>query len=484
MNVEEIKINKVASVKCKKSLLFFTRYFFKKRFNRKFIVNHHHETICSVLERVLKGDLRKVIINIAPRYGKTELAVKNFIAHSLANAPEAKFIHLSYSDELALDNSEEIRDMIISSEYKALFPEVELKKDSTAKKKWVTTKAGGVYSTSTGGQITGFGAGKVEEEIDEELNRELSTLEIKEGFGGAIIIDDPIKVDDAESKAAREKVIRRYTGTIRTRVNSKKTPTIIICQRLHPNDLCGWLLENEPDEWHLIELPVIHTENGEEKALWPHKETLEDLKKERALDVITFDAQKMQNPRPREGLMYGDLKNYNFTPELGYVSAYIDVADTGSDYLCSIVFQEHNNLIYILDVIYSQAPNEQTEILVRDQMLQYSVNKVIIESNNGGRAFSRNVERISREVGNYRTEFVPFYQSKNKEARILSNSSTVRNTVVFPDDWAIRFPKFYDSISSFMRKTVKDNEGKRDSADALTGVVEHDYDNELEVEWN
>ena len=89
---------------CLSNTLNFTRYFFKLNYQRKFVIGDHHKQIASVLDRVLSGELKKVIINIAPRYGKTELAVKSFIAEGLALNPKAKFIHLSYSDDLARDN--------------------------------------------------------------------------------------------------------------------------------------------------------------------------------------------------------------------------------------------------------------------------------------------------------------------------------------------------------------------------------------------
>lgn len=219
---------------------FFTRYFFKQNHNRKFVIGDHHELICDVLEKVLKGEIIRLIINVAPRYSKTELAVKNFIAHGLALNPSAKFIHLSYSDSLALDNSEEIKDMVQSFPYTQLFQDVIVKKDSKSKKKWYTTSGGGVYATAAGGQVTGFGAGKVEDMDDSEM--EEMFINEKEGFGGAIIIDDPIKPDDADSDVIRERINQRFDSTIRNRTNSRNTPIIIIMQRLHPNDLCGYLM--------------------------------------------------------------------------------------------------------------------------------------------------------------------------------------------------------------------------------------------------
>src|SRR5687767_8971707 len=107
--------SKVARYRCLSEMLFFTRYCFKKKTGRKFVIGEHHQLISAALDRVLRGECRRLIINIAPRYGKTELAVKNFIAAGLAINPQAKFIHLSYSDNLALDNSEEVRDMVQES---------------------------------------------------------------------------------------------------------------------------------------------------------------------------------------------------------------------------------------------------------------------------------------------------------------------------------------------------------------------------------
>ena len=262
---------KVIRYRCLSEMLFMTRYCFKQRTKKRFIIGEHHKKIAAALDRVLRGECRRLIINIAPRYGKTELAVKNFIAAGLALNPAAKFIHLSYSDNLALDNSEEVRDMVQEDWFTSIFPEVQIKKDSKGKKKWYTTAGGGVYATSTRGQITGFGAGLVDDENDERVKKVRPVGEIEETdeekianegefipiwergkpFGGAIIIDDAIKPEDAHSELLRTKVNDRYDNTIVSRVNSRNTPIIVIMQRTHPDDLCGYLMANEPGEWEV-----------------------------------------------------------------------------------------------------------------------------------------------------------------------------------------------------------------------------------------
>ncbi len=114
------------------STLNFTRYFFKKLQKRRFVVGTHHIKIAQALDRVLRGETTRLIINIAPRYGKTELAVKNFIAMGLALNPKAKFIHLSYSADLARDNSRGVQAILRDSSYRRLF----FRYDAHKRKRW------------------------------------------------------------------------------------------------------------------------------------------------------------------------------------------------------------------------------------------------------------------------------------------------------------------------------------------------------------
>ena len=152
-----MSISGIIKQKCEDSLLFFTRYIFKENTGKKFQVAEFHETLADTLHKVHKGEIKRLIINIPPRYGKTELSVKMYIAWSLAKNPAAKFIHLSYSDSLALDNSSMTKEYINSDAFGRLW-DIKLKKDSQSQKKWYTTEGGGVYATSSGGAITGFGA--------------------------------------------------------------------------------------------------------------------------------------------------------------------------------------------------------------------------------------------------------------------------------------------------------------------------------------
>lgn len=469
---------KLLEAKLHLSMLAFTKYFFFEKTRRKFVVNSHHERICDALDKVLKGEITRLIINLPPRYSKTEIVVKNFIAKGLAMNPSSKFIHLSYSDDLACDNSEEVRDLVKSESYQQLYPYVQIRQGSDSKKKWYTTEGGGVYATAAGGQVTGFGAGAVDE--DGELVKQMNEFKSSTKFAGAIIIDDPIKPDDANSEAAREKVNTKFETTIRNRVNSRNTPIIIIMQRLHEHDLCGYLQEIEPDKWEVLSLPAISYENGEPKALWEFKHTLEELEQIKSANSTVFETQYMQNPTPLEGLMYGDFKTYDTVPvtKTKIRKNYTDTADTGADFLCSINYIETELGNFITDVLYTDKPMEYTEPMVAAMLHREGINVSNIESNNGGRGFARQVEAQTRLLGNNKTKIEWFHQSANKQSRIFSRSNEVTNLTYFPSDWERRWPAFARHIKGF-RKDGKDSHD--DAEDCLTGTIEMrgKHDNEM-----
>lgn len=471
---------KLLEAKLHLSMLAFTKYFFFEKTRRKFVVNSHHERICDALDKVLKGEITRLIINLPPRYSKTEIVVKNFIAKGLAMNPSSKFIHLSYSDDLACDNSEEVRELVKSESYQQLYPYVQIRQGSDSKKKWYTTEGGGVYATAAGGQVTGFGAGAVDEE--QELCSEITKIKQSNTFSGAIIIDDPIKPDDANSESAREKVNTKFETTIRNRVNSRNTPIIIIMQRLHEHDLCGYLQEIEPDTWEVLSLPAISYEEGEPKALWPFKHTLEELNKIKDANSTVFETQYMQNPTPLEGLMYGEFKTYDTIPvtKTKIRKNYTDTADTGADYLCSINYIETEIGNFITDVLYTDKPMEYTEPMVADMLHRDGINVSNIESNNGGRGFARQVESQTRLLGNNKTKIEWFHQSANKQSRIFSHSNEVTNLTYFPADWERRWPSFARHIKGF-RKDGKDSHD--DAEDCLTGTIEMRGKHENEMNY-
>lgn len=470
----------------------YTKAMFKAQYNRSFIVAEHHKKMFEALQNVVDGKCRRLIINIAPRYGKTELVIKSFISWCFALNSKCRFLHLSYSDILVNDNSDTIRSIMQEELYRSLFPQSSLASEKGSAKRWKTKAGGELYAVSTQGQVTGFGAGNVDIEIDkmdggndvlvfdDHVNEVLGMIGAQTNvFQGAIVIDDPIKPEDADSEIVRERINLRFENTIRNRTNSRNTPIIIIMQRLHEHDLCGYLQEIEPDEWTVLSLPAIQIDEDtqEEYALWPLKHTLEELHKMRAINPVVFDTQYMQDPTPKEGLMYADgFRTY--VPEqlpTGHAAArkwnYTDTADTGADHLCSISFIDTPEYVYVTDVLFTEAPMEVTEKKLPDMLTLNQTVESLIESNNGGRGFARNVKkRLRSTLRNFRCNVKTFTQTQNKKTRIFTNSAGVMCDILFPEGWEKKWPKFNQAIMSYR----KDNKKKQhdDAPDALTGVYE------------
>ena len=258
----------------------FARTMFLRRTGAKWLRAPHHPLICDTLERVFRGELQNVIINIPPRYSKTELAVVNWIAWCLGEVPDAEFIHSSYSATLAGENSSNVLQILEHEAYQALYPGTRLA--TTARDHWTTTAGGSLYAPGVAGTITGFGAGKA-----------------RKGFGGAIVLDDPHKADEARSEVMRKRVISWYQQTIQSRRNSRHTPIILIMQRLHEDDLAGWLLKGgDGEEWHSVVLPAMQADGT---ALWPEKHTVEELRIMEQASPYVFAGQYMQRPAPLDG---------------------------------------------------------------------------------------------------------------------------------------------------------------------------------------
>jgi len=269
----------------RRDLLTFTRWMFWKQRRQDWVTNFHHRIICDALMDVVRGKTKRLIINIPPRYSKTAL-IQHFVSWTLGLFPDSEYIYTSYSGTLAEDNSWQTRDLVGSEGFREIFPDVLIRADASRRDNWRTTNGGSIYAAGTGGAITGFGGGKE-----------------RSGFGGALIIDDPHKPDEVRSDVVRTKVIDWFQNTFESRKNSpERTPIILIMQRLHEEDLAGWLLNGgNGEKWDHICLPAIQDDGT---ALWPAKHPIEALRRMEQASPYTFAGQYMQRPSPAEGGLF------------------------------------------------------------------------------------------------------------------------------------------------------------------------------------
>lgn len=290
-------------------LLAFTQYIFKARKGADLKPSPHHAVICDALERVTAGYCPRLIINIPPRSGKTELAVKSYIAWCMGNFPDSEFIHASYSKRLATTNTWETRAIMQHEAYAEIFGAASFRQDSNAKDEFRTDAGGIVYATGAEGTITGYGAGKM-----------------RDNFGGAIIIDDPHKAGEGNSDTMRQNVIDWFSQTMESRANNKPhTPIIIIMQRLHEADLSGWLLDGgNGEEWAHINIPAIQ----DDQSFWPDQFPMSELRRMEKANPYVFAGQYMQRPAPLGGGIFKDewWQYADMPPMIEHRTIYADTA--------------------------------------------------------------------------------------------------------------------------------------------------------------
>ena len=170
--------------------------------------------------------------------------------------------------------------------------------------------------------------------------------------------------------------------------------------------------------------------------------------------------------------MYSHFKTYDTMPIEAHLprrKCYIDTADTGADWLCAICYEEYESGCYVTDIVFTNKSMEYTEPATARMLLKNRTEEVVIESNNGGRGFRRNVERIVRELGDRDMRFIDLPQTSNKATRIFSNSAKVQNLVFFPEGWDQAWPHYHDAMVSYRKEGGNEHD---DAPDCTTGIVE------------
>jgi predicted phage terminase large subunit-like protein len=382
------------------SLIEFVKWRFEQKYKRPFILNWHHVKTCDFLEQVYRHIITRAVINLPPRYSKTEIAVISFVEWCLAKMPDSKFIHLSYSEFLALNNSSQIREDVKSDWFQKFWP-IKTKQDSDSKHKWDTLQNGGVYATGTEGSITGFGSGRTEFGL----------------FGGATIIDDPEKPEKASSETQRDKINVRLLETIMNRTNNpSETPVIIIMQRLHYDDMSGYALNGGTSEkWEHLCIPALN-ESGE--PLWAYKHTLEQLNAIKRSSNRYFTSQYMQAPTIEEGAIIKRqwIKYYEVLPA-HFDSWYISVdasfkESANSDYVVIQCWARKGSEYYLVDQIRDRMDFPTTITAFRSMCLRYpKVSAKLVEVKANGQAI---VDTLKKEISGI-IEVIP---KESKEARL------------------------------------------------------------------
>lgn len=404
-----------------------------------------------------EADEQIMVVNVPPRHGKSRTAT-NFVKWLFGvYGTSIKVMTGSYNETLSGTFAKQVRDSIAEKQtegitvYNDIFPKTKIKYGEAAAQKWALegSQQANYLATSPTGTATGFGC-------------------------NIMIIDDVIKnAEEAYNANTLQKLSTWFTDTMLSRTENG-FKVIVIMTRWSSDDLAGFILANYDNVVHVNYKAV----QDDGTMLCPDILSRKDYDlKTQNMNKDIIAANYQQEPIDIKGRLYTRLKTYTETPKddkgnslLKYILNYTDTADEGGDFLCSICYGMYEGSYYILDVLYSKEAMEITEPATAKMLTANNVGCAIIESNNGGRGFARNVERECKGLGNYHTNIKWFHQSKNKVARILSNSTSVMNNIYFPVNWEDRWPDFAYALRKYQREGKNEHD---DAPDALTGVYEN-----------
>ena len=336
----------------------------------QYIVARHHKAIAAALEQVENGLISRLIINVPPRHGKSQLSSRMFPAWFMGRHPEESIILATYSDKLSWDFGREVREIIEDPLYGQVFAGVPLK---TASVDRVETDQGGkLFFVGRGSAITGRGS-----------------------IG--LLIDDPIKDRvEADSLVTRNKLWAWYNQVAKTRLLSSVGWIVIIQTRWHEDDLVGRLTDpqnpdysaSEGPKWKIIDLPALAVTDGDPlgrrqgEALWPTRFPVSYLEDIRAADPRGFQALYQGSPTPEKGNFFpaDRIRTYgrNDRPpndKLRFYAASDHAVSTAQDRdktCCMVVGIDDDHNIWIMeDIIWERLPTDIVVERMIDLMAKY-----------------------------------------------------------------------------------------------------------------
>jgi predicted phage terminase large subunit-like protein len=427
---------------------FIERSFLELNPNTKFLLNWHIELVAAELMACWRGETTRLIINIPPRSLKSHCVSVGFVAWLLGQDPSTQIICASYAQDLANKHALDCRNLMMSSWYRGLFP-TRLSRERQAVDEFLTTQKGFRLATSVGGVLTGRGS-------------------------DFIIIDDPLKPDEALSDAQRKAVNGWFNHSLYSRLNDKRTGRIIlIMQRLHEDDLVGHVLGQEPwrvlrlpgiaeqDEEYVIETPYgrrqVHRRAGE--ALHPEREPLEVLQVIReTLGEYNFAAQYQQSPAPLGGGMvrvewFKTYTTADLPPKFDTVFQSWDTANKPtelSDYSVCTTWGTKDQRLYLIHVLRKRLGYPDLKRAVRQQAEAFGARTILIEDQASGTQLIQDLVRDGMHG-------IQRYEPKaDKITRMNTVTSTIENGFVHLPEKAPWLAEYLHEFATFPKGKYDD----------------------------
>ena len=401
----------------------------------EYIFDKWHDKLFHALQRIETGNLKRLIVEMPPRTGKTEIISKRFPAFILGKYPQKRVICASYGAELANKASRESRRIVMDQKYKNVFPQFKLSGEKKESGNWETIEGGGYYSVGIGGALTGF------------------------GFDIGIIDDYVKNREDAESPTIREKTWDWFTSTFYTRKQGEHSAIIILATRWHLDDLIGILRsQKEGDEWETISFPAL---DENDHSFFPNRFSSKYFINER-LNIGTRDFAALYQQDPiasmggvftKENFRYfalsdferADAKTRKHHIEIGIFCDPAFSTRRGSDDFVAMAVgrDRRSNELYLMDIVADTHPPSQGKAIVVNMAWKwkqagYQVGVVSVEDvslNKDQQIFVQSVDDLMREQG----LIIPLNRFKPKikkddRIRYMIEPYISRNSVFFRVD--------------------------------------------------
>ena len=393
-----------------------------------YIIGPHHRKLAEIFEAIARGEKRRVIVNIAPRHGKSELISYLAPAWFLGKFPHKKVIMASHTADLAVNFGRRVRNLVGADKYKDIFPQVELQADSKSASRWGTNYNGEYFAIGVGGALAGRGA-------------------------DLFIIDDPHS--EQEAKQGRADVFEPAWEWFQSGPIQRLMPggaIIVVMTRWSKLDLTGKIVDHmtrneDSDAWEVVEFPALLND----KPLWGEFWSLEELLAKRAsMDPRYWQAQYMQDPTSEEGALikreWWQIWEKDEPPPCDYIIMALDAAQEANnraDYnaltIWGVFFNEetNNNNIILLDSIKERMEFPDLKDLVFQQYRDWELGGVpmtfIVEKKSNRAALYQEMRRMGLPV----SEFTPG-KGQDKIARVNAVSDLFRSGIVWVPDtrWA------------------------------------------------
>ena len=402
---------------------------FIKHVYPNYIIGEHHRRLAQLFEDIANGKKKRIIVNIAPRHGKSELISYLAPAWFLGKHPAKKVIMASHTADLAVNFGRRVRNLVGSDAYKDVFPNIELQADSKSASRWGTNYNGEYFAIGVGGALAGRGA-------------------------DLFIIDDPHSEQDA--KLGKPDVFLPAWEWFQSGPLQRLMPggaIIVVMTRWSKLDLTGQIVNqmiknDEVDDWEVVEFPaILENKQGEEVPLWPEFWSIEELRSRRAaLDVRYWNAQYMQNPVSEEGALikreWWNIWEEDNPPSCEFIIMTLDAAQEAnnrSDYNAlttwGVFFNEETNNynIILLNAIKRRLEFPELKQLCIEEYKDWEPDAFIVEKKSNGAALYQEFRRMGIPVG----EFTPG-KGQDKISRVNSVSDLFSSGIVWAPDhrWA------------------------------------------------